>query len=162
MTGRGRRADARRPALSIPLPAQELTHERRVGIVGREGAQPPIRLDRVQQRVMVVGRARAVAGASPAAGEDRRHVVVCSLPWSHVITSSEGATGERRRARICGTSLASHASPVETGQSSMSLHMLGVMKAKSGVVFADRRSMASCVKGTTWPSRRAALSRMSV
>src|ERR1700724_4434058 len=62
---------------------------------------------------------------------------------------------------IGGTTLCNHASPVETGQSWVSLHMLGVTHTK----FATSPLLMSTpnwVNGTTCAAQRAALLRMSV
>jgi hypothetical protein len=64
-------------------------------------------------------------------------------------------------ARIPGTTLASQRSPVETEQSCMSLHISGVIQAKSGTVAAER-SAPNCVNGTTWALQRVTLVRMSL
>src|ERR1700682_124800 len=49
---------------------------------------------------------------------------------------------------IRGTMVPSHASPVETGQSWVSLHMLGVIQTKLGT-WPVLMSTANCVNGTT-------------
>src|SRR5713226_7298870 len=49
---------------------------------------------------------------------------------------------------IAGTTLPSHASPVETPQSCMSLHMLGVIQTKFGT-WPRLMSAPNCVNGTT-------------
>src|SRR6266568_7785957 len=62
---------------------------------------------------------------------------------------------------IRGTTLASQVSPVETGQSCVSLHMLGVIQTKFGTR-PVLMSTPNWVNGTTWAAHRAALLRMSV
>src|SRR6266851_2167428 len=62
---------------------------------------------------------------------------------------------------IRGTTLRSHASPVATGQSWVSLHMLGVIQTKFGTC-PVLTSTPNCVNGTTWAAQRAGLLRMSV
>src|SRR5437879_1142288 len=62
---------------------------------------------------------------------------------------------------IRGTMLPSHASPVATGQSWVSLHMLGVIQTKFGT-WPVLRSTPNWVNGTTWAAHRAGLLRMSL
>src|SRR3989442_15032494 len=62
---------------------------------------------------------------------------------------------------IRGTTVPSQASPVETGQSWVSLHMLGVIHTKLGT-WPLLMSTPNCVKGTTCAAQRAGLLRMSV
>src|SRR2546426_10264943 len=62
---------------------------------------------------------------------------------------------------IRGTTLPSQASPVETGQSWVSLHMLGVIQTKLGT-WAVLMSTPNCVNGTMWAAHRAVLLRISV
>src|SRR5438270_1870584 len=59
------------------------------------------------------------------------------------------------------TTLLNQASPGETGQSWVSLHMLGVIQTKLST-WPLFMSTPNCVNGTTWAAQRAALSRMSV
>ena len=62
---------------------------------------------------------------------------------------------------ICGTSDASHASPVATEQSCMLLHRFGVIQTKfDSVLFA--RSPPNLENGTTLAEHRAAFDTMSV
>src|SRR5438445_11517536 len=63
--------------------------------------------------------------------------------------------------RIRGTTVPSQASPVATGQSWVSLHMLGVIQTQFGT-WPALMSTPNCVNGTTWAAQRAALLRMSV
>ena len=64
---------------------------------------------------------------------------------SHVIIKSEFCAVKADEARIVGTALLSHVSPVLTEQSCMSLHRFGVIQTKFGVVAGVARSIASCV-----------------
>src|ERR1700737_424429 len=73
-------------------------------------------------------------------------------------------TPPRRKAAdpvIVGTTLCNHASPVETGQSWVSLHMLGVIHTKFGT-WPLLMSSPNWVKGTTWVTHRPGLLRMSL
>src|SRR2546428_4371063 len=62
---------------------------------------------------------------------------------------------------VVGTTLRNQASPVETGQSCVSLHMLGVIHTKFGT-WPLLISRPNCVNGTTCAAHRAGLLRMSV
>src|ERR1700737_64626 len=62
---------------------------------------------------------------------------------------------------IRGTTVPSHASPVETGQSWVSLHMLGVIHTKFGT-WPLLMSDPNWVKGTTCVTHRPGLLRMSL
>src|SRR6202022_1575932 len=62
---------------------------------------------------------------------------------------------------MLGTTRCTQAQPVETGQSWVSLHMLGVIHTKFGT-WPLLMSTPNCVKGTTWVTHRPGLLRMSL
>src|SRR3954467_15451968 len=80
------------------------------------------------------------------------------LPSSKVINRTPFCC-QAGDARILPTQVFSHASPVLTEQSCMSLHMFGVIQVNAGTVLF-LRSVSSCVSGTIL-LQRAVLVRMS-
>jgi hypothetical protein len=63
--------------------------------------------------------------------------------------------------KIVGRLFFNHVSPVDTLQSCMSLHSVGVIQTKFGVVAAEARSTGSWVYGTSFAAQRAVV-RMSL